>query len=85
MAMARGLPVAEALRAAKLDALHRGVPPRDWAAFTAIGDPFTAIPLHQPADQRRRWLAFLGVLAAAATIVAVTRARRATKGRGAAA
>jgi len=47
-AMARGLPVGEALRAAKLDAIGRGAPAREWAAFTAVGDPLVTIPLRMP-------------------------------------
>jgi hypothetical protein len=81
-AMARGLPVADALRAAKLDALHRGVPPRDWAAFTAVGDPFATVALHQPAGIRRWWIALFVVLAlAAAMIYAAVHAIRASRAR----
>ena len=43
--MQRGEPVVDALRTAKLDALHRGAPPRDWAVFSAMGDPLTQVPL----------------------------------------
>ena len=81
-AMARGLPVADALRAAKLDALHRGVPPRDWAAFTAVGDPFATVRLHQPHGMRRWWIALFVVLAvAAAMIYAAVHAIRASRAR----
>jgi CHAT domain-containing protein len=43
--LSRGLPVAEALRTAKLDALQRGVPPGGWAAFTVVGDPLVVVRL----------------------------------------
>ena len=46
--LARGLPVADALRAAKLGALKAGEPPRIWAAFLAIGDPLVTVPLRTP-------------------------------------
>ncbi|AHG89718.1 CHAT domain protein [Gemmatirosa kalamazoonensis] len=48
-ALARGLPVADALRVAKLDAVRRGEPPRTWAAFVAVGDPLVTVPLKTPA------------------------------------
>lgn len=47
-ALARGLPVADALRAAKLDALRRGAPASEWAAFTLVGDPLVRVPLTPP-------------------------------------
>jgi CHAT domain-containing protein len=47
-AMATGLPVAEALRAAKLDAIRRAAPPRDWAAFTLVGDAGARVRLRTP-------------------------------------
>jgi CHAT domain-containing protein len=47
-ALARGLPVTDALRAAKLSAVHAGEPPRIWAAFVAIGDPLVTVPLRAP-------------------------------------
>lgn len=47
-ALARGLPVVDALRDAKLRALKRGDPPRVWAAFLAIGDPLVTVPLRAP-------------------------------------
>jgi len=48
--LARGLTVTDALRAAKLGALHAGEPPRIWAAFMAIGDPAVTVPLRAPAQ-----------------------------------
>lgn len=48
-AMSRGSPVGDALRAAKLDAIRRGAPPAEWAAFVTVGDPSVRIPLHRRA------------------------------------
>jgi CHAT domain-containing protein len=58
-ALARGLPVAEALRAAKLHAVRRGESPRVWAAFQAIGDPLVVVPL-RPSPPAPWWAALLG-------------------------
>jgi CHAT domain-containing protein/tetratricopeptide (TPR) repeat protein len=46
--LARGLPVTDALRAAKLSAVKAGEPPQIWAAFMAIGDPVVTVPLRAP-------------------------------------
>lgn len=68
-ALARRLPLSEALRAAKLDAIARGAPPREWAAFTAVGDPLVTVPLRKPPPIVRWWvlvlLAFVALVAAA--------------------
>jgi CHAT domain-containing protein len=45
--LARGLPVAEALRAAKLEALRGGAAPAGWAAFTVVGDPLVTVRLRR--------------------------------------
>ena len=77
--MARALPVAEALRAAKLDALRRGAPPRDWAAFTVVGDPFATVALHEPTRAWGWWAAVVGavgIAAGALWLLARTAARR---------
>jgi CHAT domain-containing protein/tetratricopeptide (TPR) repeat protein len=50
--LAKQQPVIEALRAAKLQALRRGAPPRTWAGFMALGDPLVVVPLRPP---RRSW------------------------------
>jgi CHAT domain-containing protein len=50
--LARGESIVDALRSAKLDAIRAGAPPRTWAAFMAIGDPFAGVPLRAPA---KRW------------------------------
>jgi CHAT domain-containing protein/tetratricopeptide (TPR) repeat protein len=46
--LARGRPVAEALREAKLAALRRGAPPGEWAGFTVVGDPLARVALVVP-------------------------------------
>ena len=46
--LARGLPVAEALRTAKLAAIERGAPPAEWAGFTVVGDPLARVALVAP-------------------------------------
>jgi CHAT domain-containing protein len=47
-ALARGLPVGDALRAAKLDAIRRGALPKEWAAFITVGDPMVRVVLRRP-------------------------------------
>jgi hypothetical protein len=67
-ALARGLPVGDALRAAKLESLRRGAPPSQWAAFTAVGDPLVRIPLREPSPlDRWRPVALIVALALALT------------------
>jgi CHAT domain-containing protein len=46
--LARGLPIPDALRAAKQGAVKAGEPPQIWAAFLAIGDPLVTVPLRMP-------------------------------------
>jgi hypothetical protein len=53
--MAKGQPVAQALRTAKLAAIRRGAPPRDWAAFTVVGDPEARVKLSRPAPRPSLW------------------------------
>jgi CHAT domain-containing protein len=61
-ALARGAPVGDALRAAKLTAIRRGASPAEWAAFRAIGDPFVRIPLQEPPSPSRWvWIALAGL------------------------
>jgi CHAT domain-containing protein len=67
-ALADGLPVADALRAAKLEALHRGVQAREWASFTAVGDPLVRIPLRRPPA---RWPVWAAGLTGAATLLGI--------------
>ena len=76
-ALAQGVPVGDALRAAKLDALRRGAPSREWAAFTIVGDPLVTIPLKAPwPDPWRSALLLLSTLALGAAGVAYSRRRR---------
>ena len=78
-AMARGLSVGDALRAAKLEAIRRGAPPRDWAAFTAVGDPLAMIPLHEP--RRSPYLAGVLLLAVVAAVAGTIGYGRLTRSR----
>lgn len=54
--LGRGLPVAEALREAKVAAIHRGAPAGEWAAFTVVGDPLVRVPLRESAPRFGKWL-----------------------------
>jgi hypothetical protein len=58
-ALARDLPVADALRAAKLDALRRGARPNEWAVFTAVGDPLVRVPLRKPPLVASGWVSLV--------------------------
>jgi tetratricopeptide (TPR) repeat protein len=60
--LAAGQPVVEALREAKLDAIARGRPAREWAAFTLVGDPMLRLGLEAPADHRLRWAVAIGTM-----------------------
>jgi CHAT domain-containing protein len=74
--LARGKPLVEALRAAKLASLRRGAPQGEWAAFNAVGDPLVVVPLRTPASRRGWWVGAGGlavVLIAAATARAALR------------
>jgi tetratricopeptide (TPR) repeat protein len=46
--LAAGRTVGDALHAAKLEAMSRGLPPRSWAAFTLVGNPMVRVPLQKP-------------------------------------
>lgn len=73
-AMAAGGPAADALRDAKLAALRRGAPAREWAAFTLVGDPLAWPPmLAAPAD--RSWM-IVGLAAALGLLATYGIARR---------
>src|SRR5262249_31528423 len=77
-ALARGLPVADALRAAKLEALERGGGRNDWAVFTAVGAPLVRVPLRKPPLIPVKWMALalaLGVVVTAAYFVRMRRLR----------
>jgi hypothetical protein len=60
-ALAAGEPAADALRTAKLDAIARGAPAAEWAAFTIIGDPTTVVSLVTP-RARRSWYLAVGLV-----------------------
>jgi hypothetical protein len=83
-ALARGEPVGDALRSAKLSAIRRGASPGEWAAFGVVGDPLVRVPLRPPPA---RWpLAVVAALAAAAVgaaagVIYSTRSRRAAERR----
>ena len=51
--LARGMPVLDALRSAKLAARRDGAPPAVWAAFTVVGDPFATVALRPFARPER--------------------------------
>ena len=75
-ALARGLPVGDALAAAKQAAIRRGAPPAEWAAFTIVGDPFPRISLEQPGALRlaEARLGAPGSIAAALLVLALAAA-----------
>ncbi|HEX6059719.1 MAG TPA: CHAT domain-containing protein [Gemmatimonadaceae bacterium] len=77
--LARGLPLTDALREAKLDAMRRGAPPAEWAAFTAVGDPLVRVALVEPPPRVRWWIVAVAAFAVAllAFVVALARRRRA--------
>ena len=56
--LSRGATVGSALREAKLAAMRRGAPARDWASFTVIGDPTVRVSLQAPTPTRM-WFALL--------------------------
>jgi CHAT domain-containing protein len=78
-ALAGGLPLSEALRAAKLDAISRGAPPREWAAFTAVGDSLVTVSLQVPSPFVR-WEP-LATVAFAALALALAAARYGARSR----
>lgn len=53
--LADGLGTADALRRASLGAMAAGAPPREWAAFSLVGDPVARVPLRRP-PALFRWL-----------------------------
>ena len=74
--LGRGLTVSEALREAKLAALHRGVPAGEWAAFTVVGDPLVRVPLRQP--RPRQLPVYLALAGAVLLYTGFTALRRRT-------
>lgn len=78
-ALASGLPVGDALREAKLDALRRGAPPAEWAAFIVVGDPLVRVSMQIPRSDSWRTavlVAALGLGAAGLTYAYRRRRRR---------
>ena len=75
-ALARGATTGAALRSAKLAALRRGRPARDWVSFTVIGDPMVRVPLAAPpAGAPRSLIVLAGVVLAGMGTVALIRRR----------
>jgi hypothetical protein len=69
-ALAQGLPVGDALRAAKLDAIGRGAPPKEWAAFITVGDPMVRVVLRRPRPAAWKSEVLVAALALAAASLA---------------
>lgn len=76
-ALAAHEPVADALRSAKLDAIARGAPPAEWAAFTIVGDPTITVPLDPLRGGRTIW--WIGASALVLLVVSVAGWRRARR------
>jgi hypothetical protein len=72
-------PVADALRTAKLEAIARGAPAAEWAAFTIVGDPTVSVPLREPPAGRP--LYWWAAIAAAALGIGVGVLRLAARRR----
>ena len=77
-AMADGAPAADALRTAKLAALARGAPAREWAAFTIVGDPLARPTLRPPVPRSFTMPIAIALVFAAVAVAAygVMRRRR---------
>lgn len=65
--LAEGRGKAEALRAAKLEALSDGNPPSDWAGFVLLGEPFGRVEVARPQRWRLLYPAVLLLLTALLT------------------
>jgi CHAT domain-containing protein len=68
-AMTSGLGVADALNAAKRQAMDRGEPPAVWAAFSVFGDPLASPSLRVRPPSRIVWLLMLGGLLVAGALI----------------
>jgi hypothetical protein len=79
-ALAKGQPVVDALRVAKLAAMRSGAPPAVWAAFELVGDPATIVPLTTPRARPVWWVGAAGLVVVA---IAATLRRRRSRGAGA--
>jgi CHAT domain-containing protein len=81
--LAHGLPVVEALRQAKLAAMRRNAPAREWAGFTVIGDPLARVALAEPpAPRKTLWLAGGALLLGVGAAYWAVRRRRRSSERG---
>jgi hypothetical protein len=76
-ALAKGRPVIDALREAKLAAMRSGAPPAVWAAFELLGDPATVVPLTAPRAGTVWWGGAGGLVLVA---IAATLWRRRSRG-----
>lgn len=63
--LAERRPAGDALRTAKLAALHAGIPVREWAAFTIVGDPLVRVPLRLPPPRWPWWVGLVTLLVVA--------------------
>ena len=82
--LAVGLDAGNALAEARRSLRARGVPPRDWAAFALVGDPFVTLQLVEPARTIPiRYVAVALVATLIATVIygVMRRARRAELAR----
>ena len=81
--LAGGAGASDALRTAKLAALAAGGTPREWAAFTIVGDPLARpalrLPPREPPLAVFAGLAFV-LLAAAYWVAAIRKRRSAERG-----
>lgn len=80
--LATGHAVSEALRQAKLAALQRGAPAREWAAFTIIGDPSITPQLRIPARHAAVWWYVAAAMVVVLGIYGVAIRRRRTVDAG---
>jgi len=81
-AMADGRTIGDALQTAKVAALRRGAPAREWAAFTVIGDPMVSVPFHAPRPRTPWWAIGGAALLALATAYGfLTRRRKSAEAR----
>ncbi len=67
--LAAGNTIGDAVRTAKIAAIKRGAPPRDWAAFVVVGDPMVHVPLTVPRDGPLVPLAITGAAALALIVL----------------
>lgn len=75
--LARRQTVAGALRAAREAMWRSGRPPRDWAAFVAVGDGTATLPVNRPLG----WLVWVGASSGLAVLGVLAWVQR--RGRGA--